>query len=300
MHKYVFDLKEEIPYAIKIPIFQLELWYRTLFAPLVDSNCPICGHKKAKLFCYGPDNSVSCSSRQYPEVSVGHNKYRCMNCFNIYATWLQRDLAEVGEIYSGIDNGTTEVHVENERKEVQKEMIRACAALIRDKQVNDATLKILDFGCGPNYRAAIEMNKEDHDLDCFCCDINPSLPYNGISFFKYTGTINNELEGAFDGITSVDVFEHLNQPIDDMLKFNRILKKSGCMVYFAPLQWYLRLHPGHYDTAFHTNFPSKKSLQMLCRKTGFQLIGDYMPRYGFWYLAFRKISDVQIEAPVRM
>jgi hypothetical protein len=215
-----------------------------------------------------------------------------MNCFNIYATWLQRDLAEVGEIYSGIDNGTTEVHVENERKEVQKEMIRICAALIRDQQVNSSTLQILDFGCGPNYRAAIEMNQEDSKLACSCCDINPSLPYDGRTFFKFTGTITQELVGAYDGISSVDVFEHLNHPVDDMLKFNKLLKIGGVMVHFAPLQWYLRLHPGHYDTAFHTNFPSKKSLQILCEKTGFKFIGDYLPKYGFWYLAFRKISDV--------
>lgn len=284
-------MKQYIPWRVKVFIFRAELWFKTLIASRVNSICPICGHNRAKIFRYGPDKTIIGPSICYPEISIGHVKYRCVKCSNIYATWLQRDTAEVGKIYSGCENGSAEVHAENDRKEVQKQMIRICAEYVR-KEHRITHLKILDFGCGPNFKAAIEMNHEDSGLTCTCCDINPLLPYDGKTFFCYTGAVARELEGIYDGITSVDVFEHLNYPIDDMLKFNKFLKTGGYMVHYTPLQWYLRLQPGHYDTPLHTNFPSKKSLQVLCRKTGFKLIGDCVPFYGYWYLIFKKIAGV--------
>jgi len=285
--------KQLVPMKIKILFYRINAWYITLLAQQTASvTCPVCLSTKSKILSYGPTSAVSGPSIKYPEISVGHNKYRCLNCSNLFATWLQRYLSEVGEIYSGIDNGESEVYVENSRKEVQKEMMRICSAQIRKLYRNRPVLRILDFGCGPNYKAAVEMNEEDNRLDCYSCDINPALPYNGTNFFKYPDTVPEEMRGSFDGICSVDVFEHLNLPLEDMRGFNRLLKNGGIMVHFTPLQWYFRIHHGGHDaTAFHTNFPSRKSLKILCDKTGFKFIGDYMPKYGYWYLVFIKSFD---------
>jgi SAM-dependent methyltransferase len=287
-------LREYVPWSIKTALFRLNLEYNYRLAPVVRGIlCPICGNRSAKLFRFGPDRTVTGPSRRYPEISVGHDKYCCTHCRNIFATWLQRDVNEVGEIYSGICDGSSEVHVENDRKERQKEMMRICARLIREHDgERTAHIRILDFGCGPNFRAAYELRQEDPGLELFGCDINPALPYDGKIFFRFAGDFSAEMRGVFDGITSVDVFEHLNDPVKDMERFNRLMRIGGMMVHFAPLQWLLRLRRGHFETAFHTNFPSKKSLRILCEKTGFEFLGDEVPKPGFWYLIFRKIADV--------
>ena len=223
---------------------------------------------------------------------MGHEKYCCTRCRNIFATWLQRDVAEVGEIYSGIGNADSEAHIENERKQLQKEMMRRCAALFAsDANERKAPIRILDFGCGPNFRAAFELQQEYEGAELFCCDINPALPYDKDRFFLFTGEFPKEMDGSFDGISSVDVFEHLNFPIEDMKRFNRLLRMGGVMIHFTPLQWQMRFPYGHYETAFHTNFPSKKSLRILCDKTGFQFLGAKVPAPGVWYIVFRKVAD---------
>ncbi|MEK6744516.1 MAG: class I SAM-dependent methyltransferase [Nitrospirota bacterium] len=283
-----------IPWSVKTAIFRINLKYNYLLAPTVRGiACPICDNREAKLFRFGPDRTVTGPSRRYPEIAVGHDKYCCTHCRNIFATWLQRDVSEVGEIYAGIDEGDSEVHLENDRKEVSKEMMRICASLLR-AQRNERTvpIRILDFGCGPNYRGVQELHHEDTGLELTCCDVNPNLPYDGKTFFRFTGVFPSYLHGMFDGIASVDVFEHLNYPVQDMMSFNRLLRTGGIMVHYAPLQWCLRLRRGHYETAFHTNFPSKKSLKILCDKTGFEFLGDAVPKPGYWYLMFRKVAHV--------
>ena len=112
--------------------------------------CPICGNVGAKVFQLGPDPYVTGASRRYREISVGHEKYCCTCCRNIFATWLQRDVGEVGEIYSGIGDADSEAHIENERKQMPKEMMRICAALLaRDVKGRKAPIRVQRFWLWP-------------------------------------------------------------------------------------------------------------------------------------------------------
>ena len=72
--------------------------------------------------------------------------------------------------------------------------------------------------------------------------------------------------------------------------FNRLLVDGGIMVHFSPMLDYIPVHGSHLDTAFHTNFFSKKSLQIICRKTGFEPLAAVLRRTGFWYYIFRKTT----------
>lgn len=294
IQKMVALLKPLLPVTVRLKIFRLNFLFNYWAAQKTNEvKCPICGNTEAKIFHFGPDKTVTGKSISYLEISAGHNKYCCTKCGNVYATWLQRDVTEVGAIYAGICDEDSEVNTENERKETQKEMMRIVVQhLNQAEKAAPRKIKILDFGCGPNYKAAQEIESECNVLEAYCCDVNPGLPYAGEKFFRFSGKFPREMYGEFDGMASVDVFEHLNYPIQDFTEFNRLLKMDGIMVHFAPLQQFLRLRRGHYETAFHVNFPSEKAMRILCEKTGFEYLGASMPRYGYWYAAFRKVATV--------
>ncbi len=284
-------IKRLVPEFIKEGLRNLDFQLLMRRSPSAKVVCPICGHDVAKVFHFGPDRGVTGPSRSYPEVSVGHDKYGCVNCGNIFATWLNRDLDEVGKIYGGIDSIVSEVNAENDRKAYQKHMLQICSEYIFSEKNAPARARLLDFGCGPNFMGSVELERENKRLEVYATDINPTLPFNGEKFFRLTA-FPQSLMGTFDGIASVDVFEHLNTPVEDFNKFNRMLKLNGYMVHYAPIQWWMRFPSWQYETSFHTNFPSKKAVRILAAKTGFRFVGGKVLSPGYNYIVFQKIAEL--------
>lgn len=293
MKMHSFGLSKFVPKFIWSLAYKTNLKFHYYQSELThEADCPICSCKTARVFHYGRDPYATGNALLFDEVSKGHKKYCCTNCRHIYALWLRKDLDTVGNLYSNIYSGESEVYIENERKEIQKQMVKIAQEIYYSGNPKKSQIPfvVLDFGCGPNFKAASELRKEG--IEAYCCDILPRLPYDNNIFWKYDNDFIKIFRNEFLGLTSVDVLEHLNTPIEDFKLFNRLLKLNGVMVHYSPMIDYMPLFGSHVDHAFHTNFFSKKSLKITCEKTGFKLVGSVIKKRGYWYYIFKKNRDV--------
>jgi len=266
----MFGISKFLPYQALSAYYKLDFAYNFIKAEATDkATCPVCGCHESKVFHYSLDN-YSCIEK--------HDKYCCLDCGHLFATWMNGK--DIGSLYALIPQ--IEVLQENERKELQKEMM-----LLGLKYYNGEG-NILDFGCGANFNASKELRDEGYNA--YSCDIMHGLPY-GKHFFKYTEASSKLYKGEFSVISSVDVLEHLNTPIQDFKDFNSMLVPGGVMVHFSPMIEHFPLFGSHADTAFHTCFFSEKSLRILCEKTGFELVNKVYKRDLAWYYIFRKITS---------
>lgn len=266
----MLGISKHIPYQILSAYYKLDFAYNFIIADATDKvKCPICCCNESKVFHYGYDN--------YSGIKE-HDKYICLDCGHLFVTWMNGK--DIGVLYASIPQ--IEVMQENERKDIQKEMM-----LLGLKYYNGEGA-ILDFGCGANFNASRELQSEGYNA--YSCDIMPGLPYNDY-FFQYNKYQVHKYNNFFSVISSVDVLEHLNDPVKDFKDFNSMLTPGGVMVHFSPMIDNFPLFRSHADTAFHTCFFSEKSLKILCEKTGFVLIDKVYKHPGHWYYAFKKISS---------
>lgn len=263
----MLGVSKYLPYQVLSAYYKLDFAYNFIIADATDEvRCPICGCQESKVFHYGLDKYSGIES---------HDKYCCLDCGHLFATWMNGQ--DMGALYASIPQ--KEVLQENERKYLQKEIM-----LIGLKYYNGEG-NILDFGCGPNFRASRELR--DKGYNAYSCDIIPGLPYDD-KFFQYDKYQVHKYNNFFSVISSVDVIEHLSNPVRDFKDFNLMLVPGGVMVHFSPMIEYFPLFGSHADTAFHTCFFSDKSLRILCEKTGFKLIDKVYKHPGYWYYVFKK------------
>ncbi|MDO9549196.1 MAG: class I SAM-dependent methyltransferase [Candidatus Marinimicrobia bacterium] len=281
-------LSKYAPEFMLVFYFWLKFSWHYLRAKSVDSaDCPVSGGKKAKVFRYGKDPYATGEVLKLDEISKGHDKYCCVECKHLYALWLRKSANKVGELYSNIYAGGGEVYTENDRKDIQKEMMRIAHKYCSGNV--EGAFAGLDFGCGPNFRAAYELR--DEGIEAYCSDILPKLPYDGKVFFKFDEHSAEIFKNRFSAISSVDVLEHLNWPVNDFLVFNRMLKPKGFMVHFTPMINHFPVFGSHADHVFHTNFFSSKSLAIICEKTSFRLVNKVVKPRGYWYYIFQKLGE---------
>ena len=183
----------------------------------------------------------------------------------MFSTWLDADLDEVSELYSGIYDSDQLYH-ENLRYKFELGLMEYGLGLLRN--ASDASL--LDFGCGPNTTAAKIMKEKGYDARC--CDILDGYDYDGEFYFKYK--INNpDLHGKFDVIVSMDVIEHLGNTLDSWIDLNRMLKPGGVMAHSFPSRMLYNLKHEYCQNPFHNCLFTEKSLKIICEKSGFEYLG---------------------------
>jgi len=257
-----------------------------LLAPLrLDEICPICGRNRTKAVAYGRAEHLTGSSADLAEAK-GHNKYRCMHCGHFFTNWLDDSIGSVARKYSGRYGQPPDSIKGNVREEDEKALFRMLCGLLGPPRETS----VLDFGCGPNVAPTLELRAQGYDAHC--CDILEEYDYDGEVFFKHENDATRR-RGAYDGIISLDVVEHLGNTIESWTYFNRILKPQGKMVHSFPSQFHYRFDIPYFAAPFHTCLFSPKSLGLLMEKTGFRL-DDIVPFQGDipWAFVFTKTRDV--------
>jgi len=89
-----------------------------------------------------------------------------------------------------------------------------------------------------------------------------------------------EPDGSFDAIMCVEVFEHLQQPIEAITEFTRLLNVGGHLVITAPFCSLTHFSPHHYYTGFNVNF-----YRTFLEANGFQIVDMQYNGNYFEYLA---------------
>ena len=127
---------------------------------------------------------------------------------------------------------------------------------------SDTPDTVLDFGCGKSTLLADMLAEQGSDVEVYDPIYHPDTAYKS----KH-----------YDLITSVEVFEHLHDPMAVFAKLVSLLNPHGTLAIrteFAPLEreaylaWYYRRDPTH--TVFFTSL----TLQVMCTCLGVKYLGD--------------------------
>lgn len=138
------------------------------------------------------------------------------------------------------------------------------------------TNKMLDVGCGPGL-FLIEAQKRGWEVygTEFTDNQLAYLNNKGINTLK--GKLSNDSfeNELFDVIISSEVIEHINNPVEEMQQFHRLLRKGGLVYITTPnfnaLERYLL--KGDYDIIEypeHLCYYTPKTIDLLLTNTGFK------------------------------
>ncbi len=226
-------------------------------------GCPICGGVQQDIVECGTTRFVTGPSRKHAE-SQNCRKYKCKDCAHLWTPWLDRNLKEVSEIYDGIYG-----EVANESVNVNFRSAHQLELITLGLLATDQKYPCLDFGCGPNSLVTLMLRKLGKPVHC--CDISNFYPYDNEGFFRHS--FDPRWHGYFGSVVSIEVIEHLGDPLESWLYFNRILKPSGAMYHVFPSLIHCEIQHHYITNAFHTCLFSEQSLRRLCERTGFEFRG---------------------------
>ena len=209
-------------------------------------------------------------------------KQFCNACEHLFSDFMQTDTTH-GQLVFQTDR-------ENSGKSTQVQLLSEVVTLSgRDEGA------FLDFGVGGNISAFREAGDLLPRHRFMGCDVYPSDTPGYFSTYDPDAP-----HGSFDGISSYAVVEHLTNTMDAWVGMNRLLKSvdagGGVMVHSFPSQWHQGFDDWSIQIQGHSCLFSRKSLRLVCRKTGFKLLKADPPRYvGPHYhpvFTFRKSRDV--------
>ena len=138
------------------------------------------------------------------------------------------------------------------------------------------TNKMLDVGCGPGL-FLIEAKKRGWEVygTEFTDKQLAYLKDKGINTLKGKLTNNSFEDGLFDVIISSEVIEHINNPVEEMQHFHRLLRKGGLVYITTPnfnaLERYLL--KGDYEIIEypeHLSYYTPTTINLLLTNNGFE------------------------------
>lgn len=137
------------------------------------------------------------------------------------------------------------------------------------------TNKILDVGCGIGYFLEEAKNRgwEVYGTE-FTNDAVEICKSKGIKISEGILDINNYSEGSFDIITSFEVIEHINNPVEEIKKFKYLLRDKGMVYLTTPnfnslLRYKLKEKYNVISYPEHLSYFTKKTIRKLFSKEGF-------------------------------
>ncbi|MBW6482144.1 MAG: class I SAM-dependent methyltransferase [Vicingaceae bacterium] len=140
------------------------------------------------------------------------------------------------------------------------------------------TNKMLDVGCGPGL-FLIEAKKRGWEVygTEFTDNQLAYLNDKGINTLK--GKLNNDSfeDGLFDVIISSEVIEHINNPVEEMQQFYRLLRKGGLVYITTPNfnaieRFLLKGDYNIIEYPEHLCYYTKKTIDLLLSNNGFKKV----------------------------
>ena len=138
------------------------------------------------------------------------------------------------------------------------------------------TNQIIDVGCGIGHflEVAKERGWEVHGTE-YTDDAISICKAKGIKMTQGPLQIDNYSKGQFDVIISIEVIEHINNPNDELKRFNAILRKGGAVYITTPnfnsmSRYYLRNNWSVIEYPEHLSYYTAGTLKQLISHHGFQ------------------------------
>jgi len=117
----------------------------------------------------------------------------------------------------------------------------------------------LNWGCGAWSETIDVLRADGWDVWGY----EPFVP----SQSEFVAGSRAEISARFDGVFSHNVIEHLRYPIDELLVMRSYLKPGGLMTHST-----LCYDLNHEDTRFHLHFYLGRSVEVLARAAGLQVV----------------------------
>jgi SAM-dependent methyltransferase len=228
-----------------------------------------------------------CNCSDVAGINFKHNnlvisKYYCKSCFHIFSNNLNKNIQKANELFLFSEKS---IFYEKQKK-LQQLLLKNYIRYNKEPGV------FLDFGVGGNTEIIKELNKKYLPHKFYACDLFSASIDNYFQTYSLSTPYN-----IFDGISSHAVVEHLDNTIEAFSYFNRLLKPlkngGGIMIHSFPSTIVDDLWHWSIKIASHECIFSKKSLELICNKTGFQLIGVKIftsAVHPLYY--FTKIKDI--------
>ena len=148
--------------------------------------------------------------------------------------------------------------------------------ILDDFEKYKKTKKLLDVGCGIGYflEVAIKRGWQVYGSE-YTDDAIEICRKKGILMHKGVLNPENYEEESFDIITSFEVIEHINNPIDELTNFNKILRKGGLVYVTTPnfnslLRYRLKSDYNVICYPEHLSYYTPKTLKKLFTRIGFK------------------------------
>lgn len=138
------------------------------------------------------------------------------------------------------------------------------------------TNKILDVGCGIGYflEVAKERGWEVYGTE-FTDEAVNICEQKGINMQKGVLAVDNYKTQEFDVITSFEVIEHINNPIEELNHFYQLLRKGGLVYVTTPnfnslLRYRLKEKYNVIAYPEHLSYYTTKTIKKVFENTGFE------------------------------
>lgn len=208
-----------------------------------------------------------CNNNRINELPQFKKQYlvKCANCTFVFAKKIPSDL-ELAEHYMGYGRNDylSPVTIKRYHQILDK--------LEKFKQQN----RMLDVGCGIGYFLD-EAKKRDWEVyGTEYTDVAVDIcKKKEIEMHQGVLDINNYSSGFFDVITSFEVIEHINNPAEEVKKFNYLLRDGGTIYITTPNfdsisknylgnKWNVITYPEH------LSYYTSKTLKFLFKQKGFK------------------------------
>ena len=149
---------------------------------------------------------------------------RCKSCGMVFSSIIPSETA-LSKHYSGYARFS----------QISQTTIKRYNELLDKFEKFRSNNRILDVGCGEGFflEQAVHRGWEVHGTECVpqyieVCENKKIHMHEGIL------NINNYEPGSFDIITSFEVLEHLNYPVQEVSNFWKLLRKGGLLYVTTP------------------------------------------------------------------
>lgn len=233
------------------------------------SVCPICKSENVKEF-YPADIDISKLTFTYefsPDSQKTFRVVRCLNCSHVFCSPLPKN------IYRNYEDVVDKEYLRHSQTRVLSS--QSVLNIMRSYVPKG---KILDIGCatGDFLKAARDLgySVEGLELSRWSSEVVES---RGIKVYKeLLVSLSRRLPRRFDIITLFGVIEHFQNPFDEMLYINKLLKPGGVLVIWTgDVKGIISRILGRrwwYWQGQHVQYFTSKSLNNLAKLTGFKHI----------------------------
>lgn len=208
-----------------------------------------------------------CDSKSLNHIDTvnGEALMKCNSCSFVFFKRIPTE-QELNEHYAGYGTGFTCSDI----------TVKRYNELLDKMEAFRKTNRLIDVGCGAGFfleqagkRGWDVFGVEFSDLSVSRCR------EKGIQMEKGVLDISNyELE-SFDVVTSFEVLEHINNPIEEFSKFKALLRKGGLLYVTTPNYGYIFKNKPRFKQLIitypeHLSYYTPKTIRFLAKKTGFK------------------------------